>query len=62
MVPIATSANQTQLTYGLNIHQPYISTGGTSGVVTVPICNDTAAAITPNTTPKFNVVVLRTTN
>jgi hypothetical protein len=56
MVVIATPASTTQLIAGLHWDTAYVSAVGT---VRVPVCNTTAAPITPNITPAFNVRVIQ---
>jgi hypothetical protein len=52
MAVVATPASTTQLIPGLHWDTAYVSAAGT---VTVPVCNTTAAPVTPNITPVFNV-------
>jgi hypothetical protein len=56
MVVVATPASTTQLSTGLHWDTAYVSAVGT---VTVPVCNTTAAPVTPNITPTFNVRVIQ---
>jgi hypothetical protein len=56
MVVVATPASTTQLVGGLHWDTAYVSA---VGIVTVPVCNTTAAAVTPNITPAFNVRVIQ---
>jgi hypothetical protein len=52
MAVVATPASTTQLIFGLHWDTAYVSAAGR---VTVPVCNTTAAPVTPNITPVFNV-------
>jgi hypothetical protein len=56
MVVVATPASTTQLVAGLHWDTAYVSA---AGIVTVPVCNTTAAPVTPNITPTFNVRVIQ---
>jgi hypothetical protein len=56
MVVVATPASTTQLVAGLHWDTAYVSALGTA---TVPVCNTTAAPVTPNITPTFNVRVIQ---
>jgi hypothetical protein len=56
MVVVATPASTTQLVAGLHWDAAYVSAVGTA---TVPVCNTTAAPVTPNITPTFNVRVIQ---
>jgi hypothetical protein len=56
MAVIATPASTTQLIKGLHWDTAFVSAAGT---ITVPVCNNTAAPITPNITPVFNVRVIQ---
>jgi hypothetical protein len=56
MVVHASPASTTQLIARLHWDTAYVSAVGT---VTVPVCNTTAAPVTPNITPTFNVRVIQ---
>lgn len=56
MAVVATPASYTPLDLGLHWDTAFVSS---PGIVSVPICNQTAKSITPSSTPAFNVRVFQ---